>query len=108
LTTTSPARPTERRSHARRIQGSEIHVERDLHRALARKLEFGTDGWNMAALRERLLNDVERPIHLVWQDSEKSRSNLGKAFAKVVAIFQEAKGQDEHYGWKDRFSYELR
>lgn len=90
------------------IQGGEIRVERDLHRALARKLEFGTDGWNMAALRDRLLNDVERPIHLVWKDSETSRVNLGSTFAKVVAIFQEAKEQDEHYGWEDRFSYELR
>ena len=89
--------------------GSAISTERDVHEALATQLEFGElYGWNLPALRDRLLTDVPRPVLVTWQDSEMSRSRLGDdLYGQIRAIFEEARTQDLEFGWVDRFDYEL-
>ena len=91
------------------IDGSAVQAERDVHRALARQLEFGDSyGWNLAALRDRLSTDVPRPVHLVWTDAEISRARLGdENFERIVRVFTDVAAQDEGFGWEDRFTFEL-
>ncbi len=87
------------------VPGEEVRTEQDFHRILAHQLEFGEHyGWNLAALRDRLLNDVPRPIDLVWRNSEASRKLLGSnLFERICAILNEAEVQDREFGWEDRF-----
>lgn len=91
------------------VLGSTIGSEGDLHRVIESALEFGpTYGRNLAALRDRLLIDVPRPVHIIWQASDMSRTGLGEdLWSRVLAIFDEAVAQDNRFGWADRFSYEL-
>jgi ribonuclease inhibitor len=92
------------------INGDAIHDENDLHRALASELDFGEFyGANLAALRDRLLTDVPRPLRIVWLRAEVSRSSLGESlFSRIVDVFEEVSQQDLDFGWTDRFEFELR
>ncbi|MEU4292800.1 barstar family protein [Kribbella sp. NPDC026596] len=92
-----------------RIVGAEVRTELDVHRSLERQLEFGEYyGRNVAALRDRLLTDVPRPVRIVWLDSRISRSRLGEeVFDKIVGVFAEAAAQDLAFGWNERFEFEL-
>ncbi|WP_408896857.1 barstar family protein [Nocardioides sp. R1-1] len=91
------------------INGAEIYTEADLHRSLEVQLEFGEYyGRNLAALRDRLLADVPRPVRLVWEHSDISRARLGDdLFDKVRAVLEEVVEQDVEFGWEDRFEYHL-
>ena len=92
------------------IQGSEIHTFADFQRTAARLLgfyEYG--GQNLAALRDRIVYDVERPIELIWHDAEKSRQQLGpEVFDQIRDVLAEAEEHDQRLGWNERFVYELR
>lgn len=91
------------------IDGGELYTEADLHRQLAAQLELGDYyGRNLAALRDRLLADVPRPVRLIWTNSELSRSRLGDDFfEKVRDLLEEVAEQDIEFGWEDRFEYQL-
>ena len=91
------------------IDGKSIHSELDLHTTLEKQLEFGEYyGRNLAALRDRLTTDIERPVNLTWRDSEFSRSELGEElFSRITAIFQSIAAQDVEYGWDERFEFHL-
>lgn len=91
------------------IDGAEIHTESDLHRLLEAQFEFGDYyGRNLAALRDRLLADVPRPVRLIWKHADVSRARLGEAlFAEVTEVLEEAAQQDVEFGWEDRFEYLL-
>lgn len=91
-----------------RIDGAAVHSEGDVHRQLAAQLEFGEQyGWNIAALRDRLLRDVPRPVEVVWDDHGLSRDRLGPAFDRFEQVLVEAEQQDAAFGWKDRFTFRL-
>jgi ribonuclease inhibitor len=104
-------RPSPHRWHRAeiRIVGAEVRTELDVHRSLERQLKFGEYyGRNVAALRDRLLTDVPRPVRIVWLDSRTSRSRLGEeVFNKIVGAFAEAAAQDLAFGWNERFDFEL-
>ncbi|WP_395744742.1 barstar family protein [Prosthecobacter sp.] len=92
------------------IEGKKISTEGELHTSLANLLDFGPYyGRNLAALRDRLLTDVERPITLIWDDSAISKRFMGSTlFGKITAIFNEAVKQDLDFKMDERFVYELR
>lgn len=92
------------------IDGDAVHSEVDVHRDLARQLEFGEFyGSNLSALRDRLLADVPRPVRIVWVSSGRSRERLGEPlFSSIVEVFEEVAQQDLDFGWTDRFEFELR
>ncbi len=92
------------------IEGDAVHQEADVHRILEQQLEFGDYyGGNLAALRDRLLTDVPRPIRIVWVNAGLSRSRLGEAlFTSIIEVFEEATQQDLDFGWEDRFEFDLR
>jgi ribonuclease inhibitor len=91
------------------LDGTCIHTEIDLHRVLSEAFEFGPYyGRNLAALRDRLATDVERPVKIVWKNSEASRHQLGDdLFNKITEIFDFVADQDASFGWEDRFGYVL-
>ncbi|MGW2857185.1 barstar family protein, partial [Streptomyces sp. NPDC001215] len=62
------------------IDGAAIRSESDLHEFLSRALDFGPYyGANLSALWDRLSTDVERPVEIVWKESELSRTALGES-----------------------------
>lgn len=92
------------------INGTRVETERDLHEALNDALDFGEFyGWNVAALRDRLTTDVERPIHLVWENASDSAENLGhETFGYLCALFAWVAARDARLEKRDRFTIELR
>ncbi|MEE1941949.1 barstar family protein [Streptomyces sp. TRM 70361] len=88
------------------IDGAVIRSERDLHEFLSRALDFGPYyGANLSALWDRLSADVERPVEIVWKESELSRRALGEIeFEKIRDLLLRVQSQDESFGWSDRFS----
>lgn len=74
----------------------------------SRSTSVTTTGANLAALRDRLLVDVPRPLRLIWRRSDVSRERLGDVlFARITAILDEVERQDVEFGWSDRFEYVL-
>ncbi len=90
------------------LDGRRVSSE-DLHRELARLLDFGPFySANLDALWDRLSTDVERPVHLLWTESGTSRAAMGpQSFERVERILQETVEQDAAWKLKERFTYEL-
>lgn len=62
----------------------------------------------MAALRDRLLTDVPRPVHIVWTDHAVARNRIGvAAFTAFERVLAEAEQQDADFGWDERLTYRL-
>lgn len=91
------------------VDGADVHSEMDFHRCLEEHLDLGPHyGQNLAALRDRPLADVPRPVRLVWRNSDQSRSTLGAdTFERIIAILDEAQEQDLTFDWNERFEFEL-
>jgi ribonuclease inhibitor len=91
------------------IDGNYVFSEKDFHVQLAKKL--GVEkfyGFNLDALWDLLSAGVERPLILVWKDSEKSRVQMGDVFFKIIEILKRVELQDQKFGWTDKFSYILK
>ncbi|MFD6177526.1 MULTISPECIES: barstar family protein [unclassified Isoptericola] len=91
------------------LDGTRIRTEADLHRELADQLDLGPFyGRNLAALRDRLEHDVERPVRLVWRSSRESRAQLGDAlFDRVVDLLARIADDVASRGWEERFELVL-
>jgi ribonuclease inhibitor len=91
------------------VPGSEIASEADLHRILAKELDFGPYyGKNLSALWDRLTTDVERPVRLVWTDAAASRQRLGdERFDKIVNLLRDVEAQDNEIGYHEKFTVEI-
>ncbi|WP_043593102.1 barstar family protein [Chromobacterium haemolyticum] len=91
------------------LDGEGIKAESDFHRIISEKLEMGSYyGANLDALWDRLSNDIERPVSLVWVNSEQSRQYLGEVFDKIVGVLERVKEQDIDFNFEERFEYFLR
>ncbi|MFC4012703.1 barstar family protein [Nonomuraea purpurea] len=91
------------------VDGRRVSSEADLHQLLTGLLDFGPyyDN-NLAALRDRLSTDVERPVELVRTHWKESRANLGAdLFDKIRRLLDEVQAQDAAWGLRDRFTFEL-
>jgi len=84
-----------------------MKCEADFHRALCEQLDFGPYyGNNLAALRDRLANDIERPVRLVWLDSELSRNAMDDDLNnRILEILRFVEKQDKSYCWEERFTF---
>jgi len=82
------------------------HLFATLDKSQYEALDFGSYyGANLSALWDRLSTDVERPIEIVWKESELSRMALGEIeFVKIHDLLLRVQSQDESFGWPDRFS----
>ncbi|MCT8344266.1 MULTISPECIES: barstar family protein [Photorhabdus] len=96
------------RDHKIILDGKDICSEGDFHKALSEQLEFGPYyGNNLDALWDRLSSDIERPVTIVWLNSESSHQYLGDTFKKIITIFNRVKEQDINFKLADKFDYQL-
>jgi ribonuclease inhibitor len=91
------------------LDGNRVKSEADLHRELARLLDFGPYyGANLDALWDRLSTDVERPAHLYWAASTVSQAAIGsRVFYRIERVLRATVERDAAFEWTDRFTYEL-
>nr|WP_307840750.1 hypothetical protein [Streptomyces zhihengii] len=59
----------------------------------------------MNALWDRLSTDVERPVEIVWKNTEATSQNLGEeSFSEIRELLLRVQSQDESFGWDDRLT----
>lgn len=76
---------------------------------MSASLDFGPYyGRNLDALWDRLSTDVERPVKIIWLNSELSRIHLGSYFDEIIKVFERAKLQDLNSNWEEKFDYVLK
>lgn len=91
------------------LDGEKIRNEHDFHKVMSLLLNFGPYyGGNFDALRDRLSNDVERPVTIMWLNAEQSKKYLGESFDKIVQIFEQIKQEDIRFNWDEKFDYILK
>ncbi len=91
------------------LEGKIIKTESDFHTVMSELLVFGSYyGRNLDALWDRLSADVERPVKIVWLNSELSRSCLGNYFDKIIQIFERTKQRDISFNQDEKFDYILK
>ncbi|CNI06945.1 Ribonuclease inhibitor [Yersinia aldovae] len=91
------------------LDGNRIHSSDDFHNILFQELDLGPYyGKNLNALWDRLSTDIERPVKIIWLNSEFSKKVLGEYFDKIVQIFEQVKQQDIKFNWDERFDYMLK
>lgn len=91
------------------LDGAFILSEKEFHSIISLSLNFGPYyGNNLDALWDRLSTDIERPVKIIWLNSELSRVGLGNYFYKIIKVFERVKLQDLNFNWEDKFDYELK
>lgn len=90
------------------LDGLTISSEQEFHKKIAVAFAV-TDfyGNNLNALWDLLSTDVERPVDLIWKNSEYSQKNMGDSYNKIIKIFERTKQQDVNFGWEEKFNYYL-
>ncbi|ELY5851488.1 barstar family protein, partial [Cronobacter turicensis] len=77
------------------LDGKKIENESEFHSVMSDLLNFGPYyGRNLDALWDRLSTDVERPVKIIWLNSDLSRNNLGYSFDQIIKIFERTRQQD--------------
>ncbi|WP_145541568.1 barstar family protein [Yersinia alsatica] len=90
------------------LDGANILTEADFHIIMSESLCFGPYyGRNLNALWDRLSSDVERPVKIIWLNSELSRELLGEYFDEIIQVFEKTKQQDLKFNWDEKFDYLL-
>lgn len=91
------------------INGKLIKTEDDFHKTIAELLDFGPYyGNNLDALWDRLSTDIERPLKIIWNDSEVSKKNLREIYDTIINLFQMVKQQDQEWGLEQQFDFECK
>ena len=99
------------------IFGKDVHNVMDFHQQLNKCAKYPYYGYSIPALHDLLLNLLERPVHLVWHNSEISKQVLGEEiYQSIIDIFEEARIYDEdlcqrlpqYHSPDEKFTYELR
>lgn len=88
------------------LDGTRIGSVSDFHAEMAAALSLGSYYRpNLAALWDILSTDIERPIQLVWRESNESRIAMGKQdFDPIRDLLLRVQAQDEKFGWDERFT----
>ncbi|RDT50009.1 barnase inhibitor [Escherichia coli] len=91
------------------LDGARVLSEKEFHSIISLSLNFGPYyGKNLDALWDRLSTDIERPVKIIWLNSELSRVGLGNYFDKIIEVFERVKLQDLNFNWEEKFDYELK
>ncbi|WP_145554570.1 barstar family protein [Yersinia canariae] len=90
------------------LDGLLIESEDDFHDAIAKELNLPIwYGRNLDALWDALTGMVERPVRLVWINSEISRERLSR-YEKIIDLFKDVAEMDNALGRISKFEYVLR
>lgn len=88
------------------LQGEKINTEADFHKEISSLLGFGEYyGNNLDALWDCLNYDTERPILIIWKNSNYSKMQLNDVFDKIMSIFEIIKNQDIDSGLTEKFDF---
>lgn len=98
------------------IFGKEIKNEMDFHRQFNKYADYPYYGHSLPALRDVLTGMLERPVHLIWHNSEVSKEILGETYQYIIEMFEEVRIHDEDLCqrlpqfWQpdEKFTYKLR
>lgn len=91
------------------LDGSCVLSEKEFHSIISLSLDFGSYyGRNLDALWDRLSTDIERPVKIIWLNSELSRVRLDNYFDKIIEVFERVKLQDLNFNWEEKFDYVLK
>ncbi|UNK63020.1 barstar family protein [Buttiauxella ferragutiae] len=89
------------------LDGLSIESEDDFHDVIAKELNLpGWYGRNLDALWDVLTGMVERPVNLVWINSEISRTRLQR-YEKIVELLKDVAERDVALGRISKFEYTL-
>ncbi|MBW4019397.1 barnase inhibitor [Moraxella osloensis] len=90
------------------IRGNEIFSDKDFHNQLAKALNVEQYyGKNLDALWGLLSFNIERPLIIIWQNSDISKHNIGEDFEKITDVLQRVKDHDEKLDWQQKFDFIL-
>lgn len=91
------------------IDGFKIENEADFHREIAKLIDFGPYyGKNFDALWDAMTANIERPLTLIWENSEHSRIQMGDDFYIIVNILRDAEKFDKSNNLKEVFELLLK
>ena len=90
------------------INGQDIFCEKDFHKLMAEKLDFGPYyGHNLNALWDIMRSGAGDGVILHWDNSELSRQRLGSAFDTIVKVLTMARDNDIRLGLPEKFDFRL-
>ncbi|UUE08205.1 barstar family protein [Dickeya zeae] len=90
------------------LDGLLIESEDDFHDFFAKELNLPIwYGRNLDALWDALTGMVERPVSLVWLNSEISRVRLSR-YEKIIGLFKDVAEMDNALGRISKFEYFLK
>ncbi|MFY4257087.1 barstar family protein [Achromobacter xylosoxidans] len=90
------------------IDGSRITSEEDLHDVISNGLALPNwYGRNLDALWDVLTGMVERPLKVIWLNSEQSKKTLPR-YEQILSLFREVELQDLQSNKIERFTLEIR
>jgi ribonuclease inhibitor len=90
------------------INGEEIKKESDFHSVISNALHLSPYyGRNLDALWDVLSTDVERPLTLIWKNSEVSKVYLAENFEKIIGVLKRVEAQDAEWGLAETFRVRL-
>lgn len=73
------------------IKGANIYNKEDFHLQVAQLLNLsGYYGENLDALWDSLINDLKRPVIVIWKDFNLSKVQLGEYADKARSVFENA------------------
>lgn len=85
-----------------------ILSEKDFHEEIAKQFNIlPYYGKNLDSLWDLLSCSIERPVCIIWHDSEDSKNSMGLSFYKIIHVLQMVKQQDDNFGFTDKFNYIL-
>lgn len=90
------------------INGQDIFCEKDFHKLMAEKLDFGPYyGHNLNALWDMMRSGAGDGVILHWDNSELSRQRLGSTFDTIVKVLTMARDNDIRLGLPEKFDFRL-
>ena len=90
------------------LDGLLIESEDDFHDVITKELDLPIwYGRNLDALWDVLTGMVERPVNLVWLNSEISRLRLSR-YEKIIDLFKDVAEMDNALGRINKFEYFLK
>lgn len=90
------------------LNGENIHSESDFHKEIASLLGFSQYyGENLDSLWDCLSYDIERPVMIVWKNSDYSKKYLGDTFNHIIKVFELVREKDVKSGLAECFNFVL-
>ncbi len=88
------------------LDGSVIGNEAAFREQIAVALRLDPPG-TLDSLETALSSQVDRPLHLVWDDANTSRDRMPEAFGRIVEMLRQVQDQDAEARRRDCLQFEM-